>query len=302
MNEPDRWDAIVVGGGPAGLSAAIWLARYHRSVLVLDRGNPRNEPTWAVHGFPGLPEVPPLTLRRRLRDQAEAAGARIAQVRALECRGGREEFEVIRDDGPPLRARRVLLAFGRQDVIPEIDGIEEAYGTSVFHCPDCDGPTVRDRNVAVLGGDVEAAALALFLTPWARRLTLLADEPPADRLRGRLDAAGIEVRLAGVQRICSTDGLLDSVVLDDGAELPFDALFFHLGTYPSCGLASSLGCDCDAGGHVAVDRGQCTSVPGIYAAGDLTGQPYLAVAAAADGVRAALSIHRSLLPAELELA
>ncbi|MGH7482464.1 MAG: NAD(P)/FAD-dependent oxidoreductase [Longimicrobiales bacterium] len=301
MSETDVWDALIVGGGPAGLSAAIWLARYHRSVLVLDSGEPRNQPTWAVHGFPGLPEVPPLTLRRRLRDQAEAAGARVRAALASECHGRKDGFDLRLADGPVLRARRVLFAFGRQDVVPEIEGMEAAFGISVFHCPDCDGPTVRGRSVAVLGSDAEAVALALFLTPWASRLTLIAAESPAPQLRARLDRAGVETRSGSVKRLRSTDGLLESIDLDDGAALPADALFFHLGTYPACELAQALGCDCDTGGHVSVDHGQETSVPGIYAAGDLTGHPYLAIAAAADGVRAALSIHRSLLPAELEL-
>lgn len=302
MTVGPAYDAVIVGGGAAGLSAALWLGRYHRRVLVLDEGAPRNEPTWAVHGFPGLPEIPPETLRRRLREQVESAGAGVQAATAVGCEGRKDAFVVETGAGERIPARRVLLAFGRRDRVPEIPGLAEAYGTSVFHCPDCDGPTVKDRRVAVLGADDDAVRLALFLTPWASELTLLTgDDTPGEPARALLDETGVRLVPGGVRQVRSSNGLLERIELVDDRQVTCDALFFHLGTYPSCQLAAILGCDCDTGGHVRVDRGQETTVPGIYAAGDLTGHPYLAITAAAEGVRAALAMHRSLLPPELEL-
>ncbi len=304
MSSEAVFDAIIVGGGPAGLSAAAWLGRYRRRILLLDAGDPRNEPTWAVHGFPGLPEVPPLTLRRRLRQQASDAGAELRAGMVVGLEGDKGAFEARTGEGESIRARRVLLCYGRKDVVPEIDGIDRAYGTSVFHCPDCDGPTVAERRVAVLGGDPPAAALALFLTPWAARVTLLPrpeDPPLTADLAERLRRHDVAVVPGHVVRLDSRQGQLRTIRFEDGRELGADALFFHLGTFPACDLAAAMQCDCDAGSHVRVDHGQETSVPGVYAAGDLTGHPYLAVTAAAEGVRAALAMHRSLLPAGLEI-
>ncbi|MGH7475724.1 MAG: NAD(P)/FAD-dependent oxidoreductase [Longimicrobiales bacterium] len=299
---PQNFDVVVVGGGPAGLAAALWLGRYRRSVCVLDSGEPRNQPTWAVHGFPGLPEIPPLTLQRRLAEQAEAAGARLRPLAAVAIRGIKNEFELATTDGGTVRARRVLLAFGRRDRLPELDGLPEAYGTSVFHCPDCDGPTVLGKSIAVLGSDRDAAALALYLTPWADAVVLLPGADALDaELATRLARAAVAVIPGTVVRLESEDGMLRSVHFEGGRQLEADALFFHLGTYSPCDLHAHLGCRTDAGGHIEVDRAQETSVPGVYAAGDITGHPYLAIVAAAAGVRAALAMHRSLLPAALEL-
>ncbi|HEX9106357.1 MAG TPA: FAD-dependent oxidoreductase, partial [Longimicrobiales bacterium] len=127
---PGHYDVVVVGGGPAGLSAALWLARFRRRVHVVDGGHPRNRATWAVHGYPGLPDLPPDELRRRLRDQAIGAGAEVRGGRILAIGGTRDDFSLDVDDGSALRARRVLLAFGLRDELPPLPGLEEAYGTS----------------------------------------------------------------------------------------------------------------------------------------------------------------------------
>ncbi len=298
------YDAIVVGGGPAGLAAALWLGRYGRRTVVIDAGEPRNEPTWAVHGFPGLPEIPPLTLRRRLREQAAAAGAEILEGFVSGAGGEKDAFTLRDEGGSEWRSHRLLLAYGRKDVVPQIQGIEAVYGTSVFHCPDCDGPTVAGQRVGVLGGDLDAAGLALFLTSWTPYIVLIphpADGPLDPSTRVTLERHGVNSRTGRVVRLEADGAALRAAHFDDGGQIRLDALFFHLGTFPACDLAAHLGCEADRGGHLGVDRGQQTSTPGVYAAGDLTGHPYLAATAAAEGVRAALAIHRSLLPADLEI-
>lgn len=300
-----EWDAVVVGAGPAGLSAAFWLGRYRRRTLVLDDARPRNEAAWAVHGYPAIRDPSPDDLRHRLREQARTAGAVLEHCRVAAVQGEKDAFVVAAENGETRRARRVVLAYGRRDRLPGIDGLEDFYGTSVFHCPDCDGPSIAGCDVVVLGHDRSAAQLALYLLTWARSTTLLTNGLDADLrpdARATLAANGVEIRTETVEGLVGEAGQLGVVRLRGAADLEAQALFFHWGTSPSATLAQRAGCDVDAGGDIAVDpRTLATSVPGIHAAGDIVGRPHLAVTAAADGVRAALAIHRSLLPSAWEL-
>jgi thioredoxin reductase len=293
-------DAVVVGGGPAGLSAALWLGRFRRDVVVVDGGAPRNEDAWAVHGFPGLPDPHPHALRRVLRDQAAAAGARLVAGEAMEATGERGAFRVVLAGGEALRTRRLILAYGLRDHVPAVPGLGDLYGTSVFHCPDCDGPSAEGEHVGVLGRDRGAANAALYLLHWAASVTLLTNGRgqtlPADD-RAVLAREGIRVLDAAVSRAVGAGGRLVRMELEDSERVPLSYLFFHLGSEPCTRLAERLGCAV-ADDVIEVDRGHETSVPGIYAVGDLTGAPFLAAIAAAEGVRSALACHRSLLPEE----
>ena len=298
------WDTVVVGGGPAGLSAAFWLARYRRRTIILDDDRPRNEAAWAVHGFPGLEDPAPEELRQRLLEQAAGAGALLERRRVAEIEGQKGEFVIRDDQGGETPARRVVLAYGRTDRLPDIAGIRDLYGSSVFHCPDCDGPSVIDQTVGVLGHDQPAAALALYLLTWASRTVLLTNglepdiTPSAHETLGQYDVAIDDRR---VTRVEGTAGALQRVVFEEG-EMPLEALFFHWGSDPSSHLAAAAGCDCASSGDIKIDRATMeTSTPGVHAAGDIVGRPYLASVAAAEGIRAALAIHRSLLPDEFQL-
>lgn len=298
------FDAVVVGGGPAGLAAAIWLGRYRRSVAVYDTGEPRNEPAWAVHGYPGIQDPSPLELRRRLQGQAKGAGAALRAGEIGRVSGSKGEFELATADGDVVLSRRIILAYGLRDYIPDIDGIEELYGTSVFHCPDCDGPSVADTRLGVIGWNRYGAAQALYLRHFSEDITLLAHGEPIDiddAARAALADAGIQIRAERIRHIEGHGGNLTQVELDGAEPLRLDALFFHLGSEPRCDLAGPLGCELDEDGYLTVDRGQETTVPGVHAAGDITGHPHLASIAAAEGVRAALAIHRSLLPGKYQV-
>jgi thioredoxin reductase len=294
-----EYDAIVIGGGPAGLSAALWLGRYDRSVLVFDAGEPRNEPAWAVHGYPGLPDPSPLELRRRLVQQALGEGAEIRNAEVIAVGGEKGDFTVTPAHGESERARRIVLAYGLRDYLPGIAGIDELYGTSVFHCPDCDGPAVAGTRIGVIGWDRHGYNLALYLRHFSESVTLLthghATAAPEDA-RAALARSGIDIEERRVVRLVGHGGNLTQAELEAGDVVRLDALFFHLGSEPRCDLAEQLRCELDDDGYILVDRGQETSQPGVHAAGDVTGQPHLASIAAAEGVRAALAIHRSLLP------
>lgn len=296
---PSELDVVVVGGGMAGLSAGLWLGRYQRRVRVFDAGPGRNQAAGGVHGYPGVKDPKPAALRATLRAQARDVGATIERGEIVGVQGDKGRFRVARAAGADVDCERLVLAYGLRDYVPAIPGFIEHYGSAVFHCPDCDGPGVRAMRVGVLGWDHHAAALALFLLTWTERLTLLTHGCPLeideDVLR-LLDDSGIGVRMETLVRATGDGTTLDAVELDSGEAVPLDAVFFHLGSEPRCDLAARLGCETDDDGYIIVDRGQETSVPGVYAAGDITGHPHLAVTAAAEGVRAALTAHRSLLP------
>ncbi|MBI4408678.1 MAG: NAD(P)/FAD-dependent oxidoreductase [Gemmatimonadetes bacterium] len=292
---------MIVGGGPAGLAAAFWLARYRRHTCVCDAGAARNEPAWAVHGYPGLPDLPPHELRRRLRAQATGAGAQVVEDAVTAIEGAKDAFRVATEGGSGVHARRILLAFGRRDLLPSIPGLAEAYGISAFHCPDCDGPSMEGARIGVIGWNRRAAALALFLLTWADTVVLLGHgrRPRLpDETRATLARSCIEIRTAGIQALVVREGRIQSARLEDGGTVPLDGVFVHLGSVPASQLARRLGCRISRSGAVRVNASQETTVPGVYAAGDLTGHPHLAIVAAAEGVRTALAIHRSLLPAQ----
>ncbi|MBA4160016.1 MAG: NAD(P)/FAD-dependent oxidoreductase, partial [Gemmatimonadetes bacterium] len=173
MAEERPYDVIVIGGGPAGLAAALWLGRYRQRVRVFDAGNPRNEPTGAVHGYFGIEDPSPLELRRIGREQALRAGAEHTEAIVETVEGEIDAFRVTLEDGARFASRRLLFATGLRDIIPEIPGLLDCYGSSIWHCPDCDGPTVEGLRVGVIGWGRQIAAFCMEMLTWTDRLTLL---------------------------------------------------------------------------------------------------------------------------------
>lgn len=305
MNQPPTdYEVIIIGGGPAGLSAGLWLARYRRSVVVLDSGKPRNDPAWAVHGYPGIVDPPPHELRRVLIEQATEAGAEWRAADVARVSGEKNNFAVHLENGETLTSRRVILAYGKRDDLPEVEGARELYGRSLHHCPDCDGPSVTDKRVGVFGWDRRAAALALYLLTWADSVVLLTNGHKPELKKNALavlEKYRVPVRSERVLRLRSSDGCLAAAELEGAESLPVDALFFHLGSPLATDIANQLGCKRERGTDLQIDRAHQTTVPGVFAAGDIVGPPYLAVTAAASGVTAAMGVHRSLLPSDLEI-
>ena len=298
------YDAIVIGGGPAGLSAGLWLARYRRKVLVLDSGKPRNDPTWAVHGYPGIVDPPPHELRRVLIDQATEAGAEWRGADVDSVTGEKNNFSVHLEDGTAITARRIVLAYGKRDNLPPVAGAPELYGKSIFHCPDCDGPSVTGKRVGVYGWNRSAALLTLYLLTWAESTLLFTNgheieiEKKALRV---LEKYNVTIHTAPLIRLRAVNDCLAAAELEGIPPVPVDALFFHLGSPLATDIANRLGCKRESGTDLMIDRAHQTTVPGVFAAGDIVGPPYLAVSAAAKGVTAAMGVHRSLLPPDQEI-
>ncbi len=297
--EDEKYDVLVVGGGPAGLAAAFWLARYRYRVRLFDSGDPRNAPTWAVHGYLGMKDPHPMEIRRLGREQAVEAGAELEAATVKTVGGEKEDFRVELADGRVFRSRRLLFATGLKDIVPELPGFDDFYGTSIWHCPDCDGPSVTGMRVGVIGWGKSTAKYCMYLLTWAGELTLLTHSHPdgmqADAMEA-LERNGIRIRHEAIVGLEGEGGQLRRVVFHDGTSLDVEAMFFHIATGPGSTLPQDMGCEADDEGIIQVDGDFETSVPGVYAAGDLTPGSRLVIRAGYEGTRAAIGIHKSLIP------
>ena len=301
----DPYDCIVIGAGPAGLSASLFLARYLRRTLTFHHNSPRNEYAHGVHGFLGHHGIRPNELLARGRDEVTSHGGLIIEacVNKVE-RVSDERFRVFAGaDGNEERvfeARRLLLATGLRDLTPDCPGFREFYGSSVFHCPDCDGYEVKDKRVTVLTHGKNAAAFTANLLTWTRQLTLLTDQREiSNDDRARLAELEIAIRTEPVIALKgdTSNRQLQRVIFSEGEPLECDALFFNLGTELATNFHETLGCRLDPDSDLVwVDQTRQTSVQGVYAAGDITPNSQLAVVAAAEGAMAAIHIHQSLKP------
>ena len=288
----------MVGGGQARRAAASWLARYRRKVVVIDSGEHRNRWTRAAHGYLGLDPISPEELLERGRRELLAYPT--ASWRAGKATAARrlDEGFAVEVDGEPVLAHRLVLATGVRDRFPDVEGFLDHYGTSVFHCPACDGYEARDRDVVALGWAPHVAGFALELLDWARSVTVVTghtrfqgDERHRDAL-GRNGIRLIEDRAAA---LTGAPGRLEGVRLRGGETVPAQLLFFSIGHEPASPLAERLGCRMVEGGEcVWVDENGQTSVPGVFAAGDMTPGTQLVQIAAAKGVTAGVACAMSL--------
>jgi len=291
------YDVVIVGAGPAGLSAALILGRSRRRVLVCDTGKPRNAASRAMHGFLSRDGMPPGEFLRIARDQLrqyDSIEMRDIEVTGAKCVDGR--FHVTLHGGDSVSSRKLLIATGVVDNLPDLPGFNELHGASVFHCPYCDGWEVRDQPLAIYGRGLRGLGLSLELTGWSRDLVLCTDGPSeiaADGL-ARLDRNGIRVREDRITRLEGTDRLA-RIVFASGAPLDRHALFFTTGQSQHSGLVTALGCEMNEKGTVLTGKYEAAHLPGLYVAGDASRAVQWVVVAAAEGAEAAFSINTELL-------
>lgn len=295
------YDVIIVGAGPAGLSAALILGRSRRRVLVCDTGKPRNAASRAMHGYLTRDGIPPREFLRIAREQLtqyDTIELRDIEVTRAECIDQR--FQVTLGDATRLSTRKLLIATGVIDNLPDIPGFAELYGISVFHCPYCDGWEVRDRPLAIYGRGARGLGLSLELTGWSRDLVLCTDGPSElsqDDL-DRLSRHRIAVREERVARLEGRDGL-ERIVFASGDPLARKAIFFTTGQTQQSSLADSLGCEINEKGTVRTGKYETTHLTGLYVAGDASRAVQWVVVAAAEGAEAAFAINTDLLKEDL---
>ena len=305
-SNPTRYDVAIVGGGPAGLTAALWLARYLHSVVLIDSGDPRNWRTRGINGYLGHPGIRPAELRGEGREECRRHGVTLIDEvvdRTDTVRDG--AFELYTVSGQRFEASRLLLAIGIKDIWPAIPGLDACVGASIHVCPDCDGFDARGNKIIVIGRGRRAVGMALSLTTWTDDIVICTNghDPEIDaELLAKLDTLGIPVLDSHIERVHSTDGLVHAVEFPNGLQLDCDRIFFSIAQYPADDLGVQLGCERDEHGQIVVDYAFHTSVMNVFAAGDITPGPQLAIRAAADGAIAAMSIHKSLVPDERKLA
>ena len=273
LHHLDAWrdapyDAVIVGGGPAGLSTALVLGRARKRVLVVDDDRPANSVSQGVGGLLGHDRVKPADLRDSGRRQlAEHANVELRHGAVADAERIGDVFVVSPTDGPPVRAHAIVLAHGLRYDPPSLPGIEALWGRSVFHCAFCDGWEVRDRPLAFHGSHPGAVRSALLLAGWTNDVVLCTDGAP-DPGSAQLAAAGVRVRTEPIARLAGTDGRLSQIEFRHGPAERREALFVSTRRDQPNGLAAALGCDLTEAGTVLTDGDGRTSVAGVYAAGD----------------------------------
>ena len=294
------YDVAIAGGGPAGLTAALWLGRYLHSVALIDSGDPRNWETRGINGFLGSQGIKSPELRAKGRADAERFGAELIDDEVCKVRNmNGERFVLNLNGGRTIESRRLLLAIGIKDIWPDIPGLGDCYGETAHVCPDCDGYETRGCKTVVVGTGRKAVGMALNLTTWTEKIVICTNGEPAtmpEKLLDKLKTLNIPVLEEPINRISSSDGAIKCLSLDSGMQLDCDRLYFAIGQYPADDLGAQLKCKRDELGLIEVDEHYHTSVMNVFAAGDIIGGPQLAIAAAADGAMASLAIHSSLVP------
>ena len=294
-----RYDVIIVGAGPAGLSAALVLGRSRRRVLVSNAGQHRNAVSRALHGFLTRDGIDPRELLRIGRQQLDHYDTvKVQDIGVTNIISDNGRFALTLTDGTQLFTRKVLLATGMVDELPDIPGFETFYGRSIFHCPYCDGWEVRGQPLAVYGHGTNGPGLALELTGWSSDLTLVTDGPWEINAedREKLGRNRIQIREQKIVRLEGDDGILERIVFEDGAILKCRAMFFNQGHRQHSDLAARLGVNIDPhGDEVVSNRHESTNVPGIYVAGDAAFHTHFVIIAASEGAIAAFAINSALL-------
>jgi len=300
MNE---YDVVVIGGGAAGLSAALVLTRARRRVAVVDAGQPRNAPAAHMQGFLGSDGLPPTALLAAGRDEVTGYGGHLiaGTVTAITpcadfASGTGPGFDIRLADGQSQRARRVLVTTGLRDEIPDLPGVRERWGRDLLHCPYCHGYEVRDQPLGVLGSTAETLAHAHLIRQWSDDVVLFTDGASlTDDEREQLVARAIGVVETPVARLVVENDRLTGVELDSGQVVPRSAVFVRPRLVPNDTLLTDLGCATDSNGWVVVDATGRTSIPGVWAAGNAVNPRAQVITAAGEGSAAAIALNNDLV-------
>ncbi|MFI8893352.1 NAD(P)/FAD-dependent oxidoreductase [Streptomyces paradoxus] len=304
----EKYAVVVIGGGAAGLSAALVLGRARHRTLVIDAGEPRNAPAGHMQGYLSRDGMPPADFLAVGREEIARYGVELVRDRVVAVESG-EDFTVVSDGGRTVRARRLVVATGLRDELPAVPGVAERFGRDVLHCPFCHGWEVRDQPFGVLATSPASVHQALMVSQWSKDvrffLHTVAEEELSDEDLRRLAAAGVDVVAGEVAELVTEDDRLTGVRLADGAAHARSVLFTAPRAVPQTGLLERLGAELHEtpfGAYPVVDATGLTTVPGVWAAGNAVGYAEQVVHAASGGYRAASAIVGDLLMTDLDAA
>lgn len=291
-------DVAIIGGGPAGLSAALVLGRARKSVIVIDEERPRNRVTQESHGFLTRDGIKPGEFRQIAREQISVyPSVHFENDSAVAITGVDGAFMITTAKGSAFGAKKLLFAVGMKDLPLDIEGLTDVYGKSAFVCPYCDGWEMRDRKLVIISKGDHALHFAKIIAGWTSQYTICTDGPDemTAEQREELQQHDVPIFDSKIQRIEAANGSVQQVVLEDGSILSCEGIFFVPKLAIGSDLPQTMGCAMTEAGAVIVDDFGKTNVPGIYSAGDAASQKYQVVAAASMGSMAAVSINSELL-------
>ncbi|MER6206216.1 NAD(P)/FAD-dependent oxidoreductase [Streptomyces sp. NPDC001642] len=302
------YDVVVIGGGAAGLSAALVLGRSRRRTLVVDAGEPRNTPAAHMQGYLTRDGMSPAEFLALGREEIARYGVDLVRDRAVDVTKG-DDFTVALAGGETVHARRIVVATGLKDELPDVPGVAERFGRDVIHCPYCHGWEVRDQAFGVLATTPMSVHQALIVSQWSKDVTLflhtVAESGLTDDDLRRLAAAGVAVVPGEVAEMVVEGDRLTGVRLADGTTHPREAVFVAPRAIPQTGLLEKLGAELQEtpfGAYPVVDPTGLTTVPGVWAVGNAMGFAEQVVNAASAGYRAGATINGDLLMADLDAA
>ncbi|XID94556.1 NAD(P)/FAD-dependent oxidoreductase [Paenibacillaceae bacterium WGS1546] len=290
-------DVAIIGGGPAGLNAALVLGRARKHVAVIDEGRPRNAVTRETHGFLTRDGISPGEFRRIAKDQIGAyPSVSFVADTAVTIAGADGRFRIETAQGNAFASKKVLFAVGMKDRPLNIPGLAEVYGKSAFVCPYCDGWELRDEPLVVINKGAELMHFAPLISGWTNRFTLCTNGPDelTDDQREELRRHQVPLFDSPIRHIDSDDGIAREVVLEDGTTIPCRGIFFKPDLVPGSDLPRAIGCRIAETGAVVVDELGKTNVPGVFSAGDSASRMHQAIAAASMGAIAAAAMNGEL--------
>ena len=291
------YDVIIVGGGPAGLNAAVVLGRCHRKVLLFDTGQPRNLHSEGMHNYLTRDHILPTAFLKIAHDEIKKYGVQFRYIQIIKADKDASGLFIVTDRKNKIyQAKKLLIATGLTDNVPDIDGFKECYGKTVHHCPYCDGWEVSGKNIGIYAKEKNGFDLAVSLKTWSSSVTLFTDgvsnlKPSQTR---SLKKYNIEVLTKPIQKLQHKKGRLQKIIFEDGERKDCDAVFFVNGFQQQIDLAKNIGCQMSDKGVVLTNKSQGTNIKGLYVAGDASKDMHFVVVAAAEGAKAGVTINKEL--------